>query len=49
MEDKYYNELAQIRMERAEELLGDAAELLKKGSYKSANNRLRALNIWLLK
>lgn len=39
MEDRYYNELVFIRMERAAELLGDAEALLISGSYKSANNR----------
>lgn len=39
MEDRYYNELVCIRMERAEELLEDAKALLISGSYKSANNR----------
>ena len=39
MEDKYYDELVRIRMERAEELLVDAEELLQRDSYKSANNR----------
>ncbi|MDE5700052.1 MAG: HEPN domain-containing protein [Lachnospiraceae bacterium] len=39
MEDKYYTELVRIRMERADELLRDAAELLGSDSYKSANNR----------
>lgn len=39
MEDKYYDEVDRIRMERAEELLVDAEELLQRDSYKSANNR----------
>ena len=39
MEDKYYDEVVRIRMERAEELLVDAEELLQRDSYKSANNR----------
>lgn len=39
MEDKYYDEVVRIQMERAEELLVDAEELLQRDSYKSANNR----------
>ena len=34
-----YNELAQIRLERALELLVEAEVLLNEGHYKSANNR----------
>lgn len=39
MDKEYFDALAKVRMERAKELLDDAADLLKKGSYKSANNR----------
>lgn len=39
MEDKYYQELVSIRIERAEELLKDAEALLVSESYRSANNR----------
>lgn len=39
MEQRYYDELVLIRMERAEELLRDAEKLLDSDSYKSANNR----------
>lgn len=35
MDKDYYLALAKVRLERAQEL---AAELLEKGSYKSANN-----------
>lgn len=54
MDEKYYNELAVIRMERAEELLDDAEGLLNKGSYRSANNRAyyaieKAVNALLIK
>ena len=31
--------LAKLRLDRAKELVTDSQELLKKGSYKSANNR----------
>ena len=53
MEDKYYDEVVRIRMERAEELLVDAEELLQRDSYKSANNRAyyameRAVNALLI-
>lgn len=39
MDKEYYIALATVRIERAKELLGEARELLEKGSYKSANNR----------
>lgn len=39
MEKEYYDALAQVRLERAKELLVDAKDLLEKQSYKSANNR----------
>lgn len=39
MDDAYFIELSKVRMDRARELLDDAAELLNKASYKSANNR----------
>lgn len=39
MDDKYYEALVSLRMERAGELLSEAKKLLKDGSYKSANNR----------
>lgn len=39
MDKEYFDTLAKIRIGRAKELLDDATELLKKGSYKSANNR----------
>lgn len=39
MEDKYYAELAEIRLERACELVAEAEMLLDKEMFKSANNR----------
>lgn len=39
MDKEYFDALAKVRMSRAKELLDDATELLKKDSYKSANNR----------
>lgn len=39
MEQEYYKVLAEVRIERAKELLGESEELLERGSYKSANNR----------
>lgn len=39
MEDKYYHELVNLRLERAEELVSEAQRLLEEDSYKSANNR----------
>lgn len=39
MDKDYYLALAKVRLERAQELAAEAAELLEKGSYKSANNR----------
>jgi uncharacterized protein (UPF0332 family) len=39
MDKETYIGLAAVRMERAEELLDEAEELLGKGRYKSANNR----------
>lgn len=39
MDREYYLILAKVRLQRAKELLGDAQDLLEKGSYKSANNR----------
>lgn len=39
MDKEYFDALAKVRMSRARELLDDATELLKKDSYKSANNR----------
>lgn len=39
MDEVYYNELSRVRIERANELLNEAEDLLQKGSYKSANNR----------
>lgn len=39
MDKEYYNALIRVRLERAEELLDEAKDLLSKGSYKSANNR----------
>ena len=39
MDKEYYIALAKVRMERAHELLEESQELLKKESYKSANNR----------
>ena len=39
MDKKYSTELAKVRLERAEELLSEAKNLLEQGSYKSANNR----------
>lgn len=39
MEDKHYEELAKIRLERAEELILEAEILLDREMFKSANNR----------
>lgn len=39
MEDKHYAELANIRLERAGELVSEAEMLLNKEMFKSANNR----------
>lgn len=39
MDNKYYEALVRLRMERAAELLEEAKRLLKDGSFKSANNR----------
>jgi uncharacterized protein (UPF0332 family) len=39
MDKEYYLDLAKVRMERAQELLTEANDLLEKESYKSANNR----------
>lgn len=39
MDKEYAQILAKIRLDRADELLSEAQELLEKGSYKSANNR----------
>lgn len=39
MDEKYYTDLANIRLERAGELLKESQELFENGSYKSANNR----------
>lgn len=39
MDKSYQNELAKVRLERAQELLVEAEELLEKDAYKSANNR----------
>lgn len=39
MDEGYYMALAKVRMDRAEELLIEAKDLLEKSSYKSANNR----------
>ena len=39
MEKEYYEALAKVRLERAEELLQEAKDLLEKEAYKSANNR----------
>lgn len=39
MEDKYYDELVKLRLERAEELVEEAKKLLQDNSFKSANNR----------
>ncbi len=53
MEDKYYDELVKLRLERAEELIEEAKKLLADRSYKSANNRAyyameKALNALLI-
>jgi uncharacterized protein (UPF0332 family) len=39
MDKEYFNILAQVRLERAEELLKESEDLLENGSFKSANNR----------
>lgn len=39
MDREYYLALAQVRMDRAKELLVEAKDLLDRESYKSANNR----------
>ena len=39
MDENNREALAQVRVERAEELLDEAKELLNRGAYKSANNR----------
>lgn len=39
MDKEYYLTLAKVRMERANELLVEAKELLDREAYKSANNR----------
>ncbi len=39
MDEKYYTELAKVRLDRAKELLEEAEQLYDKGFYKSANNR----------
>ncbi|MCM1235079.1 MAG: HEPN domain-containing protein [Ruminococcus flavefaciens] len=39
MEDRHYAELANIRLERAQELVLEAEVLLEKEMFKSANNR----------
>ena len=39
MDEKYYEELVKIRLERARELLEESEALVNKDSYKSANNR----------
>ena len=39
MEQEYYDVLAKVRLERAQELLSEAIELLERNAYKSANNR----------
>lgn len=39
MDKEYYDALVKVRMDRARELYDEAAGLLEKGSYKSANNR----------
>lgn len=39
MNEEYYVALAKVRLERSEELLVEAKDLLSKGAYKSANNR----------
>ncbi|MBR1642142.1 MAG: HEPN domain-containing protein [Butyrivibrio sp.] len=39
MDKETYQALAKARLERAQELVNEAEELLERGSYKSANNR----------
>lgn len=39
MDRAYYKDLVQARIERADELVKEAEDLLSRGSYKSANNR----------
>lgn len=39
MDKEYSQSLAQVRIDRAEELVSEAKDLLEKQSFKSANNR----------
>jgi uncharacterized protein (UPF0332 family) len=39
MDKQYYEELMQVRIVRAQELLEESKDLLSKEAYKSANNR----------
>ncbi|MBQ9064569.1 MAG: HEPN domain-containing protein [Blautia sp.] len=39
MDEEYYKALAKVRLERSEELVEEAKDLVQKDSYKSANNR----------
>lgn len=39
MDEKYYIDLAKVRLERSKELLEEAKYMLNNKSYKSANNR----------
>ncbi len=39
MEQEYYDGLVNVCLQRAEELLTEAIDLLEKNAYKSANNR----------
>ena len=39
MDKEYYDALAQVRLDRAKELVVESEELLEKEAYKSANNR----------
>lgn len=39
MDKEYYDALAQVRLDRAKELVVESEQLLEKEAYKSANNR----------
>ena len=45
MDKETYGVLAKVRIERAEELVEEAQELLKNERYKSANNRAFHLSL----
>lgn len=39
MDEKYYEDLVRVRLDRAGELVKESEDLLHKNAYKSANNR----------